>query len=640
MIVIIPLGGIGSRFKKCGYTKPKPLILVMGKPIIFWLIDSINTKNIDKIVIPYNTIELSKYNFEDIVRKRYPKINIEFVPTDVQTRGAAETVLIGLSHIKSINIIDCPVLIIDGDNFYTCDIIKEWNGDNCVIYIEDDGDSSSYSFLEIENNLITNIVEKNRISNNICVGAYGFKSYECLIKLCNNIIISNRMQKNEFYMSGVVKMAIELSSKFIAKRIPAIDFKCLGTPLDVRLFCDNYPIINKKNDIELYRYCFDLDLTLVTAPKIHGDYSTVEPIENMIKYVKYLKELGNTIIIYTARRMKTHQGNVGKVIMDIGKQTIDTLEKFNISYDELYFGKPHADYYIDDLAIPSYANLEKELGYYKSSIDTRSFNSLESDIIHTYTKSGTDLSGEIFWYNNIPNQISDLFPIYIKSESPNKYIMEKILGIPYSRVFLSSDMTVQDLQNIIDNINKIHYAQVKNTRQDLNIYQNYGEKIQTRYLDNINQYQIYEDNEKIYDLIYNNLHKYEQLDLGKLAVVHGDPVLTNILVTQHNKIKFIDMRGKIGDILTIFGDKFYDWAKLYQSLLGYDEILFGMNLSIDYKNIIVTYFESWFIETFGEEIFSYLKYLTASLLFSLIPLHQNEKCIKYYQLAKKILGMT
>ena len=48
--------------------------------------------------------------------------------------------------------------------------------------------------------------------------------------------------------------------------------------------------------------------------------------------------------------MKTHKGNLGGVIADIGRVTFDTLEKFDIPYDELYFGKPHAHFYIDDNA--------------------------------------------------------------------------------------------------------------------------------------------------------------------------------------------------------------------------------------------------------------------------------------------------
>ena len=63
MVLLIPLGGLGIRFKNEGYKKPKPLIKANGKPIIFWLLDNLNIKN-ELIYIPYN-IELEKFNFEN-----------------------------------------------------------------------------------------------------------------------------------------------------------------------------------------------------------------------------------------------------------------------------------------------------------------------------------------------------------------------------------------------------------------------------------------------------------------------------------------------------------------------------------------------------------------------------------------------
>ena len=35
------------------------------------------------------------------------------------------------------------------------------------------------------------------------------------------------------------------------------------------------------------------------------------------------------------------------------------------------------------------------------------------------------------------------------------------------------------------------------------------------------------------------------------------------------------MRGRVGDMLTTGGDRYYDYAKLYQSFLGYDSVLYG-----------------------------------------------------------------
>ena len=88
--------------------------------------------------------------------------------------------------------------------------------------------------------------------------------------------------------------------------------------------------------------------------------------------------------------MKTHNGNVGKLMKDVGKITFDTLDKFNIPYDEIYFGKPEADIYIDDLGLSCFDNLEKELGFYQDMILPREFNTLEKNTIETITKSSND----------------------------------------------------------------------------------------------------------------------------------------------------------------------------------------------------------------------------------------------------------
>ena len=63
MIIIIPLGGTGQRFKKNGFDLPKALIEVDGIPILYYLLMNLNIKNINFVYIPYN-YEYRKYNFE------------------------------------------------------------------------------------------------------------------------------------------------------------------------------------------------------------------------------------------------------------------------------------------------------------------------------------------------------------------------------------------------------------------------------------------------------------------------------------------------------------------------------------------------------------------------------------------------
>ena len=69
MIILIPLGGTGERFKKKGYKNPKALINVLEKPILYYLLDNLNMDKIEYVLIPYNK-EYKKYNFEETLKKK------------------------------------------------------------------------------------------------------------------------------------------------------------------------------------------------------------------------------------------------------------------------------------------------------------------------------------------------------------------------------------------------------------------------------------------------------------------------------------------------------------------------------------------------------------------------------------------
>ena len=283
MIIIIPIGGIGQRFKENGYKKPKALINIYGKPIISYLLDNLNTDNIDYIFIPYNK-EYKKYRFEDFLIKQYPKIHFKFFCLENNTRGAAETINIGIDKLNEKR--DIPVMCLDSDNFYTCDIISQWDGENCVFSFEDENKNPIYSYVKTnENNEIIDIKEKDKISNNACTGAYGFRSINELKLYTSKIIEENIIQKSEFYTSGVIKQMINEGHGFKNKTILCSNFICLGTPLQLKLFYNNYPCKNCRNNedvIKNKRICFDLDNTLVTFPTIRNDYTSVKPIKKIL----------------------------------------------------------------------------------------------------------------------------------------------------------------------------------------------------------------------------------------------------------------------------------------------------------------------------------------------------------------------
>jgi capsule biosynthesis phosphatase len=98
------------------------------------------------------------------------------------------------------------------------------------------------------------------------------------------------------------------------------------------------------------RIVIDLDGTLCPIKGKGERYEDLKPLDNAVSKVKELRQAGHYIIIQTARNMATQQGNLGKVMQNVGKITLDWLEKYEIPYDEIFFGKPNAHLYIDDRA--------------------------------------------------------------------------------------------------------------------------------------------------------------------------------------------------------------------------------------------------------------------------------------------------
>ena len=98
------------------------------------------------------------------------------------------------------------------------------------------------------------------------------------------------------------------------------------------------------------RICIDLDGVICELRKPDHRYEDLLPVKGAVEKIKALKANGHYIIVFTARHMKTCEGNVGKIMARLGKVTLDWLAKHDIPYDEIVFGKPWADIYIDDNA--------------------------------------------------------------------------------------------------------------------------------------------------------------------------------------------------------------------------------------------------------------------------------------------------
>ncbi len=99
------------------------------------------------------------------------------------------------------------------------------------------------------------------------------------------------------------------------------------------------------------RIVIDLDGTISPLKKEGQTYADLEPFDGAVEKLHALKKDGHYLIIQTARNMATQEANLGKVMKNIGKITLEWLDKYDIPYDEIYFGKPNGHVYIDDRAL-------------------------------------------------------------------------------------------------------------------------------------------------------------------------------------------------------------------------------------------------------------------------------------------------
>lgn len=98
------------------------------------------------------------------------------------------------------------------------------------------------------------------------------------------------------------------------------------------------------------KICIDVDGVLCDLRRPEQSYADLQPLPGAVEKMNSLKHAGHYLILCTARHMATCNGNIGLVVARQGRTLLDWLARHNIPYDEIWFGKPHADVYLDDNA--------------------------------------------------------------------------------------------------------------------------------------------------------------------------------------------------------------------------------------------------------------------------------------------------
>ena len=235
LTVLIPMAGAGSRFQQAGYTFPKPLIDVKGKPMIQVVVENLNIKANYVYVVQKEHRE--KYNLDTLLNLITPGCKI--VEVDGITEGAACTALLAKEHINNNN----PLFFANSDQFVEWDSneflykMNETNADGGIVSFR--ATHPKWSFAKVdEQGLVTEVAEKNPISDIATVGYYYWKNGSDFVKYAEDMIEKDIRVNNEFYVCPVFNQAIEDNKEIRTFDIPKM--WGLGTPEDLKYYLENH----------------------------------------------------------------------------------------------------------------------------------------------------------------------------------------------------------------------------------------------------------------------------------------------------------------------------------------------------------------------------------------------------------------
>jgi bifunctional N-acetylglucosamine-1-phosphate-uridyltransferase/glucosamine-1-phosphate-acetyltransferase GlmU-like protein len=222
--IIIPAAGEGRRFREAGYDLPKPLIDVVGTPMLQRVIDNVTPTQASACLV--------------LATQPLPGINADVLQIE-PTGGAVETLL-------QAPISDGPLIIAN------CDQLVGWpqlswkeapniepmlyktvtgNFDGCLATFR--STKAHHSYVKLTDGVITEIKEKKVISNRAVTGVYYFENGSDFYEAAKYVLDHDLKVKNEYYVSSVIQQLIGMGKRFCTYDAPAA---MLGTPEELDLF--------------------------------------------------------------------------------------------------------------------------------------------------------------------------------------------------------------------------------------------------------------------------------------------------------------------------------------------------------------------------------------------------------------------
>jgi NDP-sugar pyrophosphorylase family protein len=238
--VVMPMAGRGKRFADAGFTKPKPLIPIGGRPMIEIVIANLRPSRPHRFVFLILREHAEAFGFDAYLRSWSPGCEIRYI--ERVTEGAACTVLLARDLIDSRD----PLMIANCDQWVDINIdsylaVGDAPGiDGVIMTMTSDHPKWSYVRFD-DSGRICEVVEKKVVSNEATVGIYNYRHGRDFVRAADRMIAANLRVNGEFYVAPAYNELLAEGQRIVPFNVGRefAGMYGLGTPADLAWFRDS-----------------------------------------------------------------------------------------------------------------------------------------------------------------------------------------------------------------------------------------------------------------------------------------------------------------------------------------------------------------------------------------------------------------
>lgn len=236
--IVMPMGGLGSRFTEAGFDTPKPLIPVDGMPMFLKSYTSLgDTSPQRSLTVIIRREHQTRFDLAKKISTYLPECHVVII--DTLTRGALETSLCAQDFMKD----DEGILLLDCDLYFKSsayntlidDCLSGTRGhcDGALVFFE--SQDSRYSYVETNNQDVIRTAEKQVISNHALIGSYFFGNKSLFLTAANATLQTKLTeQMAEFYTAPSFNYLIKMGLSI--KAVACDEYHSFGTPEELERY--------------------------------------------------------------------------------------------------------------------------------------------------------------------------------------------------------------------------------------------------------------------------------------------------------------------------------------------------------------------------------------------------------------------